>query len=383
LEGLEDLEHKTLVELSSDREVRKAAGFREVAKKITPHILRTLYDNQVKESPRRGEAGKPYFAPRDGTLPKRGAKRDEDQLAIALANHARATERELHLPSRLPGDEAGTLRVLDYHVPLKVAAADPGVARIDALGIGRDDRMVVLDLRWLAPSAKRGSTGDTPLRYLLEGLTACAALEANGAMVRAEAKEKLGVTFSEEPPILLLMASPRWWELARKREAQKGAAWINQLERLARVLEGSEGAGDEVGPGGDDAPPVPPIGVEVRFVSLHVEADPAWTLEDDKPTLAAPPRFATAWESTAGRIKPKSRPRGKPAVVEPEIIEPDLSRPVRGYKVHDAYSAGDRIDHPTLGLGVVQGVAGPTKIEVLFDGEKKVLVHDRPSPGGH
>lgn len=380
---MEGLEQQTLTELSVDREVRKAAGFREVAKKITPQILRTLYDNQVKESPRRPDAGKPFFAPRDGTLPKRGAKRDEDQLAIALANHARASERDVHLPARLPSDDPGTLRVLDYHVPLKVAAADPGMARADVIGIGRDDRMVVLALRWLAASAKRGSTGDTPLRFLLDGLATCACLEANAAALRAEAKESVGVTFADAPPILLLVASPRWWELARKREAQKGAAWINQLERLARVLEGSEGAGDLVGPDGDDSPPVEPIGIEVRFVSLHVDAEPAWEVDaDEKPTFAAPPRFATAWESTAGRIKPKSKPRSRTAVAEPEIIEPDLSRPVRGYKLNDAYEAGDRIEHPTLGLGVVQGVAGPTKIAVLFDGEKKVLVHDRPSPGG-
>lgn len=379
---MEGLEQQTLIELSIDREVRKAAGFREVAKKISPQILRTLYDNQVKESPRRADAGKPYFGSRDGTLPKRGAKRDEDQLAIALVNHSRATAREVHLPSRLPSDDAGTLRVLDYHVPLKVAAGDAGMARVDAIGIGRDDRIVVLALRWLAGTATRGSTGDTPLRYLLDGLATCAALEANAAAVRAEAQESLGVTFSDAPPILLLMASPRWWELARKREAQKGAAWINQLERLARVLEGSEGSGELVGPDGDDSPPVKPIGIEVRYLSLHVEAEPAWELDADKPTFAAPPRFATAWESTAGRIKPKSKPRSRTALAEPEIIEPDLSRPVRGYKLNDAYEAGDRIEHPTLGLGVVQGVAGPTKIAVLFDGEKKVLVHDRPSPGG-
>ena len=60
-------EHQTLVDLAADREVRKSAGFREVAQKLTPHWLRALYDGQLKASPRRGDAGKPYFAPRDGT----------------------------------------------------------------------------------------------------------------------------------------------------------------------------------------------------------------------------------------------------------------------------------------------------------------------------
>jgi hypothetical protein len=91
-------------------------------------------------------------------------------------------------------------------------------------------------------------------------------------------------------------------------------------------------------------------------------------------------RLQTAWESTAGRIKPKARPRPKSGPVEPELVEPDLSRPVRAYRLHDAYMPGDRIEHSTLGLGIVQFLAGPTKIEVLFDGVKRVLVHDRPSP---
>jgi hypothetical protein len=45
--------------------------------------------------------------------------------------------------------------------------------------------------------------------------------------------------------------------------------------------------------------------------------------------------------------------------------------------VNAVYTAGDRIEHATLGLGVVQGSVGPTKIEVLFDGVKRVLVHHR------
>jgi hypothetical protein len=59
-------------------------------------------------------------------------------------------------------------------------------------------------------------------------------------------------------------------------------------------------------------------------------------------------------------------------------VEADLSRPVRGYAASESYSAGDRISHPKLGLGVVQGSAGANKISVFFDDRKVLLVHGRP-----
>ena len=88
-------------------------------------------------------------------------------------------------------------------------------------------------------------------------------------------------------------------------------------------------------------------------------------------------RLSTAWESTAGRIKPKAKRRAKSSSGEPEIVDADPSRPPRSYRATDAFMAGDTIDHPTLGRGVVQGLAGPTKINVLFEGVKRVLVHGR------
>ena len=60
-----------------------------------------------------------------------------------------------------------------------------------------------------------------------------------------------------------------------------------------------------------------------------------------------------------------------------EIVEADLSRPARVYAVSDQYLAGDRISHPILGEGVVQGLAGDGKIRVRFDESEKVLVHER------
>ena len=58
-------------------------------------------------------------------------------------------------------------------------------------------------------------------------------------------------------------------------------------------------------------------------------------------------------------------------------VEADLTRPVRGYALTESYESGDRIQHPTLGLGVVQGIAGNGKIAVLFGEKKSLLVHER------
>ena len=77
------------------------------------------------------------------------------------------------------------------------------------------------------------------------------------------------------------------------------------------------------------------------------------------------------------------RPRNRRTAAAPSVtvITSDLSRPVRDYRSNEHYAAGDRIQHPTLGTGVVQGGAGPGKISVHFDDRRSVLVHDRAAPG--
>jgi hypothetical protein len=72
-------------------------------------------------------------------------------------------------------------------------------------------------------------------------------------------------------------------------------------------------------------------------------------------------------------VRPKA---GAPAEVR---VEADLSRPIRDYALSERFAPGDRISHPKLGLGVVQGIVGPCKMAVLFDDRKIVLVQDRPA----
>ena len=53
------------------------------------------------------------------------------------------------------------------------------------------------------------------------------------------------------------------------------------------------------------------------------------------------------------------------------------SRPRRDFRMSDTYEVGDRLLHASFGEGVVQEVAGPAKIVVLFDVGAKTLVHGR------
>jgi hypothetical protein len=218
---------------------------------------------------------------------------------------------------------------------------------------------MVVKLRYLAPTATRGGTGDTPMRFFFEGLAATAIAEANRAELQKEAAEHPGSPpISDDPPFLLLVASARWWQLARRREAQKGAAWIRELERLASEL-------------------VEQNGVQVLFASLVLDGDPGWEYDEKGPKLTGVPRLEAPWERNAGRIKPKSQPKSKLSTPVVEIVEADMSRAVRDYRPSESYQPGDRIRHPTLGEGVVQGDIGPGKVRVLFPERAATLVHQR------
>jgi hypothetical protein len=122
------------------------------------------------------------------------------------------------------------------------------------------------------------------------------------------------------------------------------------------------------------------IGVRVLYQAIGLEGSPGWEYDQDGPVLVAAPQLSVAWEARAGVVKPKAKPRPKVQdVAQEEIVEADLSRPIRVYQLTESYSAGDRISHPTLGSGVVQGSAGVGKVRVLFDGRKALLVHQRPA----
>jgi hypothetical protein len=351
-----------LLRLAEDREVRHASAFRKVAGDLSGEILAAHWREGIGAAPRRAEAGRRYLQPHGGKPPaERQRSKDEEHLAAALVRFCREGDRALALP-----DETA-VRFVDWNVPLKAAAADPalgdadpnrGVERVDLVGVAGDDRLALGFLKFLEPGAARAGTGDTPLRFLLEALGHAAIAEANREALAAEVEAAHGRRLGAAPPAVLLLASPRYWDLCRRREAQKGAGWIHELERLARELEAQSGVG-------------------VHFLSLALEGDPGFGFDADGARLAAPPRLERAWEAGAGRVRVRPKPRPRVAEPAPQVIEADLSRPIRAYGPHESYRPGDRLQHPTLGLGVVQK-AFPGKVEVQFDGTTSRLVAGRP-----
>jgi len=355
-----------LIELANSREVRQSAAFREIAAQLKGEQLAALFAQELAAAPRRREADKKYCVAYNRKLAaERKPARDSEHAAIALANHGRAGHG---IPLPIPGDDvaARTVTFLQALLPLKSAQPDPalgaddpnaGVERIDLLGVGPGQVLGVAELHFLAPSATRVPVGDTPLRALLRGLANCAIAHANRDALRSELPE--GTELAESPPRLFLIGSPRYWELSRRRHSQKGAAWIKELERLAEEIREA-------------------LGIEVHFLGLRLESDPGWSYDDGSPHLEGTPLLVRAWEGTAARVRPRSQPRPKAAAPAEVRVEPDLSRPIQSYSARDAYKPGDRIEHPTLGLGVVQSGVGTGKILVLFDGARKAtLVHDR------
>jgi hypothetical protein len=352
-----------LIELANDREVRQSKGFREAAARLTGESLAEMYQQEVANAPKRYDAGKKFLAGQKGTVPRGGATgKLHEHLSVALVNRFRSAGEGLDLPVAPAGD---TLDAFAYQVPLKVRQADPDkrIGKVDLIGAIPENRLAIIVLKFVPPSATRGSTGETPLRGLLEGLAYTAIVQANRSEILGEIEAAYGRKLSDEPPVLILLGNTRYWELCRKREAQKGAAWINQMERLAQEMDDN-------------------LGIAVRYLGLKLQGDPGWEFDGDTPTLVGTPILDRAWGPGAGKVRPKAKPKAKTkSHPDDEIVEADPSRPVRSYHVTESYASGDSIEHPTLGRGVVQRSVGVGKIKVLFDDTSRLLIHERPLPG--
>lgn len=353
-----------LLDLALAPDVRRSASFREIAARLSGEELGAGYRAGLAHAPDRGATGRRYFTAYNRRLAaERHPDRDAEHLSLALADWGSRDEQGLTLP-----DAGGRVRFLQAQVSIRSAAEDPargeqdpnrGLGRIDLLGAAPEGRLVVASVHYIAPSATRGGTGDTPLRSLLEGLAHTAVAQARRDALAQEIVEAGGPALGDAPPLLLLIGSPRYWEISRRREAQKGAAWIREMERLAGEVEVATGVG-------------------VHFLACQTSGDPGWIYAEGGPRFETAPRLVRAWEYGAGRVRPKARPRAKPAAPADLPVEADPTRPIRAYAASEVYRAGDRIDHPTLGLGVVQGSAGQGKVNVLFGERKSVLVHERP-----
>jgi hypothetical protein len=72
------------------------------------------------------------------------------------------------------------------------------------------------------------------------------------------------------------------------------------------------------------------------------------------------------------------RTGGRAPVASQPLVAPRTDRPPRAYSPTESYAVADRIEHPTLGPGVVERVLGAGKIQVFFAGGSRVLVQRRP-----
>ncbi len=89
---------------------------------------------------------------------------------------------------------------------------------------------------------------------------------------------------------------------------------------------------------------------------------------------------ATTKKAPAARTTGEAAPRAaakkktkKPAEPAPPAVAADMSRPVRRYSAGEAFTPGDRINHPTFGQGVVESLPGAGKIQVVFPVGRRVL----------
>jgi transcription elongation factor Elf1 len=104
--------------------------------------------------------------------------------------------------------------------------------------------------------------------------------------------------------------------------------------------------------------------------------------EDRVDVEQKPKKVVTARKATARKASATASPANKPgkkgkATHDEPLVEPDMSRPIRLYKMTEAYEPGDRVEHPKFGQGVVELLSGPGKMTVFFEDGRRTLAHHR------
>jgi hypothetical protein len=95
-----------------------------------------------------------------------------------------------------------------------------------------------------------------------------------------------------------------------------------------------------------------------------------------------PPGGATAARRASTKRAPAAQ-RAK-AAAELQSSEPlvkvDESQPPKPYSIREQFEPGQRIQHPTFGEGVVESVPEPGKMQVFFDGARRILAQAKTGP---
>ncbi len=62
------------------------------------------------------------------------------------------------------------------------------------------------------------------------------------------------------------------------------------------------------------------------------------------------------------------------------LVAADPSVPPKRYSIRETYAPGERIEHPTFGVGIVEAVPEPGKMQVFFDGTRRILAQAKAGP---
>ena len=347
------MSERPLLDLAVTPEVKQVKSFRSAAEGLTGEQLAEMMAAEKASAAAESEGPPKHFPDdHDGAI-EGEPEPSAHEFAIALVNTCKEEEHRIELPA-----DGAEVDLLDYHVLLTSLPKSRRKARLrpvhtaSALGLTPEGRLAIVKCEMM-PS--KSTKGDTPLKLLLEGLALCGAVEAHRATLTEQIREGSEREVSPEPPILMVLANARYWELFRKRSSKTAGPWIVQVERLVREIQAA-------------------CGIETHLLATRLYGDPGWRLRQGRPLLETAPRVVSGLETPPTQKKTRQKQR---AVVVDEVVEADLDRPVRPYNVNEFFYPGDRIQHATLGEGVVQKMLGPTKVEVRFASETRVLVQGR------
>jgi hypothetical protein len=97
---------------------------------------------------------------------------------------------------------------------------------------------------------------------------------------------------------------------------------------------------------------------------------------------AAPPgtkkeKEPRAPRTAGGRPRREGTAAATPAVAPVDLEARIANRTPQRYDAAHRFAIDDVVEHPSFGLGVVIGLPGAQKIEVLFSSGAKLLLHDR------
>jgi hypothetical protein len=202
----------------------------QLARKRDLRDLVRAYNTNLRVAPRRRQTGKRYILEtHQGNLDALGPDvSSEDRFSMALRNASKDDGKHLTLP------KIGRLELVEYQMPFNAQRGDVGVKAADLFGLVRGNLPCVVEMKMDGESA---SGQDTPLYAILQGLTYCSLVQANGLQIAEEAglAEEDREHFGSAPPALIIMAPTRYWVGYKNHPKARG--WADAIGRLAGRLE--------------------------------------------------------------------------------------------------------------------------------------------------